>query len=224
VAWADFGRSDELFGLALATDPACGAAALGSEFAQRLAAIALHESGGDPVIVGVNGPGGGAHRFSSASEAAAYARAMIGAGRSVDLGMMQISDRQLVRHGLTVESAFDPCRSMKAGAEHYAADVSAVVFNLSHRRYNTGSTERGAAYAASVEQVLARVRTAGAAPAASVAPATPIQPAPLPCAPAWDGWALAQCSARQRAPTPAVGPSSAVMLTATIGPNPNANP
>jgi len=32
--------------LAFATDPHCGAAALDSEFASRLAAIALHESGG----------------------------------------------------------------------------------------------------------------------------------------------------------------------------------
>ncbi len=210
--------------LALATDPACGAAAPGSEFAQRLAAIAIHESaGGHPFAVGVNGPGGGAHLFNTAAEAIVFARALDAQKRDYDAGLLQINRRQFARHGLTVESAFDACRSMTAGADHYADDVRSV-WTLAHRRYNTGGTERGAAYAASVEQVLARVRTAGAAPAASVAPATPIQPAPPPCAPAWDGWALAKCSARQRAPTPAVEPSSAAMLTATIGPNPNANP
>ncbi len=41
--------------LAFASDPACGAAAPGSEFAQRLATIAIHESaGGDPYVIGVN--------------------------------------------------------------------------------------------------------------------------------------------------------------------------
>jgi len=215
--------------LAFASDPACGAAAPGSEFAQHLAAIAIHESaGGDPYVIGVNADP--AHRLpaamvrsATAQEASTKARDLIARGRSIDLGLMGINSLNLARHGLTAETAFDPCRSMKAGADHYAADVRAV-WDLAHRRYNTGGTERGAAYTASVEAVLARVRTAEAAPAAPAAPVIPLQPAPPPCAPAWDGWALAKCSARQRAPTPAVEPSSAAMLTATIGPNPNANP
>ena len=45
-------------------------------------------------------------------------------------------------------------RSMAAGADHYADDVRAV-WNLAHRHYNTGTVERGAAYAADVERVLA---------------------------------------------------------------------
>ena len=40
--------------MALATDPACGRADPDREFAQRLAAIAIKESGGDPLVIGVN--------------------------------------------------------------------------------------------------------------------------------------------------------------------------
>ena len=195
--------------IALATNPQCGAAAPGSEFANRLAAIAIHESEGDPLVVGVNadrerGLPAAVVRSATAQEAVTRARALLAQGRSLDLGLMQINTAQLARHGLTVETAFDACRSMAAGADHYAADVVAV-WTLAHRRYNTGSTERGAAYAAGVEQVLARVRaqqSGAASPSAPVAASPPPPPSQPPCAPAWDAWALAECSARPAAPLP----------------------
>ena len=213
--------------LALASDPQCGAAPAGSEFASRLVAIAFHESGGDPLVIGVNadrtrGLPATAIRSATLQEAAARAAALVAQGRSVDLGLMQVNSGQLARHGLTVEAAFDACRSMAAGADHYAADVQAV-WTLAHRRYNTGGTERGAAYAASVEQVLNRVRTQQAGLPASATPLTPASqqpPAPPPCAPAWDAWALAQCSARQAAsaaPSPADGSPAVRVITATLG-------
>lgn len=111
---------------------------------------------------------------------------------------------------------------MAAGADHYAADVRAV-WSLAHRRYNTGSTERGAAYAAGVEQVLNRVRAQQSGLPASATSLTTVPqqpPAPPPCAPAWDAWALAQCSARQAAP-PAPPPADdspvVPVITATLG-------
>lgn len=213
--------------LALASDPRCGAAAPGSEFASRLAAIAIHESGGDPLVIGVNadrarGLPATAVRSATPQEAAARAAALIAQGRSVDLGLMQINSGQLAGHGLTLEAAFDACRSMAAGADHYAADVQAV-WSLAHRRYNTGSTERGAAYAVGVEQVLNRVRAQQPGLPASAAQPSPVPqqlPVPPPCAPAWDAWALAQCSARQAAP-PAPPPADAApvvpVITATLG-------
>lgn len=148
---------------ALASDPRCGAAVPGSEFASRLAAIAVHESGGDPLIIGVNPDSerylpASVVRPSTTGEAIAAARALLAQGRSIDVGLMQINSAQLSHHGLSVEDAFDGCRSMSAGADHFAADVRAV-WNLAHRRYNTGSIERGERYAAEVEQVLARVRS-----------------------------------------------------------------
>ena len=166
--------------LALAADPRCGAAPAGSEFQSRLAAIAIHESGGDPLVIGVNADRtrdlpATAIRSATPQEAAARAAALIAQGRSVDLGLMQINSGQIARHGLTLEAAFDACRNMAAGADHYAADVQAV-WTLAHRRYNTGSIERGAAYAAGVEQVLARVRLQQGAPAAD--PEEAVAPAP----------------------------------------------
>jgi len=96
-------------------------------------------------------------RASTVDEAAGQARALLSQGRSLDLGLMQVNTAQLARHNLTIEAAFDACRSMAAGADHYADDVRAV-WGLAHRRYNTGGIEHGAAYAAGVEQVLTRVR------------------------------------------------------------------
>ena len=216
--------------LALATDPRCGAAPAspeGKEFASRLAAIALHESGGDPLVIGVNadrtrGLPAAAVRSATPQEATTRAAALVAQGRSIDLGLMQVNSGQLARHGLTVETAFDACRNMAAGADHYAADVQAV-WTLAHRRYNTGSTERGAAYAASVEQVLNRVRKQQATLPASTAPVALVPqqpPAPPPCAPSWDAWALAQCSVRQvtpSAPPPVVGLPAVPVITATMG-------
>ena len=213
--------------LALAADPRCGAAPAGSEFQSRLAAIALHESGGDPLVIGVNadrarGLPAAAIRSATPQEAATRAAALVAQGRSIDLGLMQINSGQLAGHGLTVETAFDACRNMAVGAGHYAADVQAV-WTLAHRRYNTGSTERGAAYAAGVEQVLNRMRTQQPGlPASftSITPASQQPSAPPPCAPIWDAWALAQCSARQAtppAPSPADGLPVVPVITAILG-------
>jgi len=162
--------------LAFATNPRCGAAAPDGEFASRLAAIAIRESGGDPLVIGVNAdPARGlpatALRSTTPQEAATRAATLLAQGRFIDLDLMQINSGQLARHGLTVQTAFNACRNMAAGAAHYADDVQAV-WTLAHRRYNTGSTERGAAYAAGVGEVLNRVRAQQAA--------APVAPAPLP--------------------------------------------
>jgi len=219
--------------LALAADPRCGAAPAGSEFQSRLAAIAIHESGGDALIIGVNadrvrGLPAAAIHSATPQEAAARATALLTQGRSIDLGLMQVNSTQLAHHNLTVEAAFDACKNMAAGADHYADDVRAV-WTLAHRRYNTGSTERGAAYAAGVEQVLNRVRVQQtglpASPAqSSLVPQQP--PAPPSCAPAWDAWALAQCSARQVMPPapPADGTPAVPVLTVTLGETHAADP
>lgn len=169
--------------IALASNPQCGGALPGSEFASRLAAIALHESGGDPFIIGVNADAiqrlpAAVVRSSTSSEAVQAARLLLAQGRSIDLGLMQINSAQLASHTLSVEDAFDSCRSMAAGADHYEADIRAV-WNLAHRRYNTGSIERGERYAAEVEQILVRVRSGGVStppPEESVATPQPHPP------------------------------------------------
>jgi type IV secretion system protein VirB1 len=213
--------------MALATDPRCGGAAPGGELAYRLQAIAVHESGdqrsfADPLLIGVNvdrlrGLPAAVLHSSSPGEARAKARTLLAQGRSFDLGLMQINVASLAQDGLSIETAFDACRNMAAGAAHFTADVR-VVLNLSHRRYNTGSTERGAGYASAIETVLARIQTAGPDTSRFVATAPLSPPAPPPCAPEWDAWALAECSARPIAPSgplPADGASSAPITTAT---------
>lgn len=213
--------------MALATNPQCGGATPGGELAYRLEAIAVHESGdqrssADPLLIGVNadrlrGLAAAVLRSASPEEARAKARTLLAQGRSFDLGLMQINVASLSQDGLTIDTAFDACRNMAAGAAHFTADVRAVL-NLSHRRYNTGSTERGAGYASAIETVLTRIQAAGPDASRSVVTA-PLPPPALPsCAPVWDAWALAECSARPVAPTgppPADGASSAPTMTAS---------
>src|SRR4051794_12595076 len=77
--------------LALAANPRCGAAEPGSEFAQRLAAIALHESGdgksvASPFVIGVNADlvrhlPASLVRSETAEEAAKKAHALVAQGR-----------------------------------------------------------------------------------------------------------------------------------------------
>lgn len=181
--------------LALATAPQCGGVQpdgeFAKEFAERLVAVATHESGRNPLAIGVNpepsrGLPGASLRPTSAEEAVAAARALLQQGRRVDLGLMQISHVNLARHGLTLETVFGACANMRAGAAHLAADVRAV-WNLAHRRYNCGGTGCGDGYAASVERTLTRLRggapepnpppPAGRSPVASrAAPPRPVNP------------------------------------------------
>jgi len=158
---------------------------------ETLAAVARAESGFDTLAMVVNGPGGARVRSTTAAEAVARARALVAAGRSVDLGLMQVNSRNLGWLGLSVEDAFDPCRSVAAGARVLTAFSG----------YNTGSPSRGFA-----NGYVARVLAAGAAN--DGAPAAPASPAPQPatsCAPSWDVWA--RCAAPPapvaRAPDPA---------------------
>lgn len=158
---------------------------------ETLAAIARAESGFDTLAIGVNGPGGGRVRSTTTPEAVARARALIAAGRSVDLGLMQINSRNLGWLGMTVEDAFDPCRSVGAGARVLTAFSG----------YNTGSPSRGFA-----NGYVARVLTADAAngavpPRPSPAPSTK-RPAPPP-PDSWDVWAVPAPPPQAPSPPPA---------------------
>jgi type IV secretion system protein VirB1 len=103
-----------------------------------LAAIAQSESGLDPLAVGDNT----AHRsyhLAAKSEAIALAAQLAAEGHDLDLGLMQINQRNFGWLGLAAGDAFEPCESLAAGA--------AVLTALS--RYNTGksSSPAGMAYA-----------------------------------------------------------------------------
>lgn len=115
-------------------------------------AVARAESALDPLAIGVNGPGGRPPAARSKAEAVAVARGLLRAGRDLDLGLLQINVRNLPRLGLSLEAAFDPCRSLAAGArvleegyarggQRHGPGQAALRVALSY--YNTGHAERG---------------------------------------------------------------------------------
>lgn len=163
--------------LAMAARPECGAS-FGIE-PERIAGMVSAESGADPLAIHVNGPNGGQTiRPASAAEAAAIAARLIAAGQSIDLGLLQINSTQLARHRLTVAAAFDPCASMRAGAEHIAADFNAA-WRAAHCRYNTGRSDCSNGYPERVERArLGVVRALGGS--APPAPAPTPEPPPAP--------------------------------------------
>jgi len=112
-----------------------------------LVGIAKHESGLDPTRVNHNKNG------------------------TTDYGLLQINSANFGWLGLTPESAMDPCKSMRAGAE--------VLRSIS--AYNTGSTTRGFGngYVGAVTDAVRAVR-------ASAGAATPETSVPLPAPPATD--------------------------------------
>jgi type IV secretion system protein VirB1 len=100
--------------------------------AETIAAIAQTESGRDPLAIHDNSTRE-AHHPAEKSEAAALARQLLRAGHSIDVGLMGINDSNWSWLGLTLDTALDPCSSIKAGAT--------VLTQLS--RYNTGSPMAG---------------------------------------------------------------------------------
>lgn len=116
-----------------------------------LISVASAESGLDPLTIHDNATGAVLHPKSTGS-AIALAEQLIAANHRPDLGLMQInSPANLTRTGLTVESAFDACASIKAGAQvlldGYQDGATtrekqvAVLEALS--AYNTGSSTAG---------------------------------------------------------------------------------
>jgi type IV secretion system protein VirB1 len=117
-----------------------------------LLAVARAESALDPLAIGVNGPGARRPTPRSKVEAIAAARGLLQAGQDLDLGLLQINGRNLGWLGLSLEAAFDPCRSLAAGArvleDGYAQGArrhgpgqAALRVALSY--YNTGHATRG---------------------------------------------------------------------------------
>jgi len=107
------------------------------------------ESHFDPLAIGINhGP---VVHARTLPEAVGIATRYIQAGYSVDLGIAQINSRNLRRLGLSVEQAFDPCRSLQAASvvltENWtnvsATRTGADAISTTWSVYNSGSTSRG---------------------------------------------------------------------------------
>ena len=97
-----------------------------------LAALAHNESGGDTLAIHDNTTRT-THRPQDPETAAALAEKLLSAGHSIDLGLMQINSKNLRLLGLSIESAFDGCSSVRAASD-LLSRVSA---------YNTGTATRG---------------------------------------------------------------------------------
>lgn len=182
-----------------------------------LAAVAAAESAFDPNAVHENGPGAARHAPATPDAAAALAARIIARGGSVDLGLMQINSANLARLGLNVREAFDPCRSLAAGArvlqEGWAAARTdrgpqyALRETLS--RYNTGTATRGFA-----NGYVARVQAAADAVVPAIqpgmtAPSPAVLPAPADARPVPEPRCLLLQAEGRRLPAPIPCPRSA---------------
>lgn len=171
---------------------------------ETLAAIAWVESRFDPLAIGINGPGARPPRSSNRAEAGRHARRLLAGGANVDLGLAQINSDNLDWLGLTVEEAFDPCRSLAAAATVLRAgyrptgdtvQARQTALRVALSRYNTGDAVHGFrnGYVARVERAAARLNLTRASPL-TIAPApegrTPLEDRPAPL-PAWDVFAHA---------------------------------
>jgi type IV secretion system protein VirB1 len=113
-------------------------------------AIAHHESNLNPLAIYDN-TARRAYVPGSPEEALAIARGLIDSKHSVDLGLMQINSGNLAWLSLPIEAAFDPCRSIAAGArvlsEAYRGggtqDEQRRALEAALSRYNTGNPADG---------------------------------------------------------------------------------
>jgi type IV secretion system protein VirB1 len=204
-----------------------------------LASIARTESGFEPLSIHDNTTGtSGAP--ATRDLAIQIASKLLGAGHSVDIGIMQINSANFARLGLTLEAAFDPCKSVAAGAAVLAGGYTGgdthegqqAALRVALSEYNTGDAQRGFTngYVHKVELAARGIVPAldvGVAPTATVSqlpraavPAAPIDPnAP----PSWDVWPSFDYAAarHQDVPAPALsvsGPDAAVLTSAAGGP------
>ena len=204
-----------------------------------LASIARTESGFEPLSINDNTTGTSGVP-ATRDIAIQIASKLLEAGHSVDIGIMQINSANFARFGLTLEGAFDPCKSVAAGAAVLAGGYAGgathegqqSALRVAISRYNTGDAQRGFAngYVHKVELAAGRIVPAldvGAAPAAmdsqsqpTTAPVAPVDPnAP----PSWDVWSSFDYAATHHQDTQALTPSipepgSAVLADAGRGP------
>ena len=128
-----------------------------------LVQIARQESALRPWALSINYPKGTAKALGrpgatarlqsqpeSKAQAVQWARALIGQGYTVSMGLMQVSSQNLSAFGYSVEDAFEPCNNIKMGASIYnsarqqavnADDPDAAALSI----YNSGNATMGIA-------------------------------------------------------------------------------
>ena len=142
---------------------------------------------------------------ASAEEAAALARSLLDSGHSIDAGLMQINSANFTRTGLDADTAFDPARSIRAGAQILVdayqwcqeRQPTAEPLRCMASVYNTGRPTAGERNGyvgkvfAAADHLVPAIRQALPEKHAAAEPVAPIVPhACGPPPPAWDGWAV----------------------------------
>lgn len=135
---------------------------------ETMAAVAHTESRFNPYAIGVNRSAGLTRQPRNREEAITAARALLAQGKNIDLGIAQINSNNMAWLNLSVEDAFDPCKSLAAGARVLTSNYRSVVQSAPSQQhalrvalsmYNTGSRSRGFGngYVRKVEDAAARL-------------------------------------------------------------------
>lgn len=119
---------------------------------ETLLSVVRTESGFDPFTIGINGRPHRALHPATIKAAVSLAEGLLARGENLDLGLAQINSRNLPRLGLTLRTAFDPCRNLAGGARvltanYLSAQRGALEAQTALRAalsvYNTGDPVRG---------------------------------------------------------------------------------
>ncbi|WP_116521408.1 lytic transglycosylase domain-containing protein [Achromobacter insuavis] len=117
-----------------------------------LAAVVRHESGFDPLAIGINSNPPRTLRPKTRQDATAQARQLIARGVDFDAGYGQINVRNWERLGLTAETIFDPCANLNAAqrllVDCYQHAIKAhppgqPALYATFSCYNTGNLSKG---------------------------------------------------------------------------------
>jgi len=114
--------------------------------------IIAGESSANELAININHWPGRQPHPETVEEAIAIATRLIAEGRSIDMGLTQINNRNLASLRYSVADAFDPCKNIAGGGtiltsfygaavERYGAGRPALIAAIS--AYNTGSFWRG---------------------------------------------------------------------------------
>jgi type IV secretion system protein VirB1 len=119
---------------------------------ETMAAIVKTESQFQPLAIGINGGTRLLRQPANKNEAVITSKWLIERGYNIDLGLGQVNSANLVKTGLNVEDAFDPCKNLQAASfilkNSYQRAIlktgdsqSALLAAIS--AYNTGNFSKG---------------------------------------------------------------------------------
>jgi hypothetical protein len=154
-------------------------------FPRRAWAHAMAESGLHPLAIHDNTTDLPLD-FDTIPAAIAEARELLAAGHRIDAGIMQITDRNWSKYGLTIETVFEAQANICVGGRILAEDIA--IERRAACRYQSGRPNCSPAYPDTIDRI-----EAGMLPQVQTAPSEP-QP------PSWDLWARAEYQERQQIP------------------------